>query len=225
MGKTAVCSLIAWLQHRDTKTLTNSDFTRLGFLGDDNAVHQHYETDEKQYQVKRIFYASGKRCGWKNGRLFASEKETGDTRSFLMMQFHTMDVTRASITDLNDICRGIPINSDIEENHGDMKRMQIPDKLKTWFSNNPDSSFHIDGPGNRGSSKKPKISPLLKNWFSVAKAASAWIRPLTTSLSSKRVCWLQKGFSKKVRLMTDVFGHQQDGLSITLERTCRKRSG
>lgn len=158
-------SLIKWLEDRTGKTLTNEDIVRLGFLDDQDAVQQHCEIDEKQYQIKRIVYASGERHGWERGRFYASEREKGVASSFWMMQFHSMDLSRLRITELNERCPGSPINSDIEDNAGGWTvalhidketRVNILDKLEAWLINHPDTFYHMTGPGNRGPSRKTK---------------------------------------------------------------------
>ena len=84
--------LMNWLHERPGRTFTNLDLIQLGFMDPDDP-----EDDPgyaKNWQLRRIVYASGKKYGWESNCFYASGQDHGGPSTFWQVRFHTISSFR-----------------------------------------------------------------------------------------------------------------------------------
>lgn len=169
MKKMVLCGdvkeLEQWLRVRPMQRINRSKLLRLGFFGGDGGGA--VPLDDRDYEIKRVVFASGKDKRLVGTGYLASDFAKGGPHTFWPIKFRTIRSHRvAGHPDLLEV--GSEIESDIEVRPGTHTRPSCTveiiynslaeaafmDALDKWCTGNPDKFFTLSCPGHRGASHK-----------------------------------------------------------------------
>lgn len=135
---------------------------RMGMMNatNSNSNSSNEGSDVYRYNVKRLFFSSGKLKGTTQDTYYPSHKQKSGLTTFWLVDFHTMHMENLHAAQLP----GSPINSDVETSQIRIsihaaylqrgKRAEFLDVLDHHCVANPDKVFDIFGPGCRSKSDK-----------------------------------------------------------------------